>query len=207
MKRSLLFDELVVELEALGDQPVRTAFLARGIHAIAEVARRLNASELGAAVASPTNASALMTALAQPGAIGLLKSDDPLAGARLRGILSRERLLAAEGGVLGVEEVASLLHMTRQAVDKRRAAGKLIAVSVGRRGYLYPAWQFVDAGLLHGLEDILEILADEPPLAQIGFFLSQSDALGDERPLDLLRRGDLEPVRRSARLLGDQGPA
>lgn len=35
-------------------------------------------------------------------------------------------LLDAEGGVTSVEGVATLLHITRQAVDKRRRAGRLI---------------------------------------------------------------------------------
>jgi hypothetical protein len=38
--------------------------------------------------------------------------------------------------------------MSRQAVEKRRKAGRLIGVSLGRRGFGYPAWQFAERGRL-----------------------------------------------------------
>src|SRR5690606_41693050 len=60
-------------------------------------------------------------------------------GARLRGLRMRARLLAAEGGTLSSTEVADLLGITRQAVNKRRKAGRLIGLATGRRGYAYPA--------------------------------------------------------------------
>jgi hypothetical protein len=129
------------------------------------------------------------------------------AAARLRGVRAREGLLATEGGMLGAEKVAALLGISPAAVNKRRAAGKLLAVEVGRRGYQYPAWQLADGRVLGGMEQILGLLAEHPPLARLRFFLSGNDRLGGRRPLDLLRKGETAPVRKAARTFGEQGAA
>ncbi len=194
------------QLHQFEGEPLRAAFLARGIEALTQVAARLDRSELGKVIASPSDAAALVAALMQPGAVGLF-GPEPLLPARLRGLQARDALLAAEGGPLGAKEVGALLRISRQAVDKRRAANKLLAVEIGRRGYLYPAWQFAADGVLPGLEDILALLEEHPPLAKIRFFLSGNHRLRGERPLDRLRRGDLEAARRAARVFGEQGAA
>jgi hypothetical protein len=198
--------EAAAQLHRFEDQPLRASFLARCIHALADVAERLDAHELGNAVASASNAATLVTGLTQPGAMGLFDTGQ-LTGARLRGLRARDALLSAEGGTLGADEVGAVLRISRQAVDKRRAAGKLLALKVGRRGYLYPAWQLVEEGTLAGFEEILALVAEHPPLAQIRFFLSGSHRLGGDRPLDRLRRGDVESVKRAARAFGEQGAA
>ena len=54
---------------------------------------------------------------------------------RLRGLRAKRELIEAEGGVWTVDQVARHLHLTRQAVDKRRRAGRLIGLDVGRRGF------------------------------------------------------------------------
>lgn len=184
-------------------QPLRARFLARSIVALTKIAERLDKRELAKAMASPSAADGLYTALTQPGAIEILQGG-PLSAARLRGVQARNAMLAAEGGTLASDEVAELLHLSRQAVDKRRTSGKLLAVEVGRRGFRYPAWQFGEGASLPGLEEILSLLHAHPPLAQMRFFLSGDHALGGARPLDLLRRGDLSPVRRAARVFGEQ---
>lgn len=55
-----------------------------------------------------------------------------------RGLRRRETLLPVEGSALSAEKAASALGIIRQGVDERRRAGRLLAVTVGRRGYLYP---------------------------------------------------------------------
>lgn len=193
----------VSELQRFEDQPLRARFLARSIGALAKIVERLDKRELATAMASPSAASALFTALTQPGAIEILEGG-PLTAARLRGVQARDALLAAEGGTLASDDVAELLRISRQAVDKRRASGKLLAVELGRRGFRYPAWQFGDTDLLPGMEETLKLLDGHPPIAQMRFFLSGDHALGGERPLDLLRRGDLSQIRRAARVFGQQ---
>lgn len=198
--------EAVEQLHEFDAEPLRAAFMARGLEALTQVARRLTAAELGKAVASRTTTATVLTAFAQPSVAGLL-GEDPLAPARLRGVRARDALLAAEGGPLTAEEAGARLHISRQAIDKRRLGGQLLALTLGRRGYSYPAWQFVDEGLLPGLPEILALLEEHPPLAKLRFFLSGNVRLGGDRPLDRLRRGDLDPVRRAARTFGEQGAA
>jgi len=96
--------------------------------------------------------------------------DDPLAEARLAGLRSKTFLLQAEGGAVPVEEAAAMLGLTRQAVDRWRRAGKLIGLTMGRRGYLYPAWQFGEHGTIPGLEETLAALDSFGPWSQVSWF-------------------------------------
>jgi hypothetical protein len=101
---------------------------------------------------------------------------------------ARRRLLEAEGGTVTAEELGGMLGITRQAVDKRRRAGKLLAVEVQGRGFRYPAWQIHGGELLHGLEEVLRVLAPDSPSVHLQFFLLPCHGLEGKRPLDLLRR-------------------
>jgi biotin operon repressor len=132
---------------------------------------------------------------------------DPLAKARLRGVFAQRELLDAEGGTLSAAEIAKALGVTRQAIDKRRKAGQLLALEVGKRGYLYPAWQLAEPGLLPGLAQVLSSLPADSPWATARFFLSGNDRLRGRRPLDVLRKGDVDVVVRAAAAFGEQGAA
>jgi hypothetical protein len=137
----------------------------------------------------------------------VLPTDDPLARARLRGVIAMRELLSGDGGALTGSEVAELLGISRQAVDKRRKTGQLLAVELQRRGLLYPAWQFVEAGMLPGFIDILAALRAHDPWAQARFFVTRNDRLRGRRPLDVLRKGEIEPVVRAAEGFGEHGAA
>ena len=96
--------------------------------------------------------------------------------------------------------------MSRQAVGKRRRAGKLIAVQTGRRGYEYPACQFEDTGAIDNLEEVLGAFADDiDAWMQLAFLINPNESLGGESPLDLLRRGEVGAVARAARTHGEHG--
>src|SRR5260370_32595184 len=181
---------------------LKAAFLQRARAAVEEVADRLQANELQQAVAAPTRAGSILVALSHPSVVGILTPDDPLAKARLRGIQPRDELLAQDGGTFSSVEVAKRLRITRQAVDQRRKSGQLLAVGVGRRGYLYPARQFDEAGVRSGFAEILAALRHHPPLAQARFFLSGNHRLDGQRPLDRLRSGDTSHALRRARAFG-----
>jgi hypothetical protein len=127
--------------------------------------------------------------------------------ARARGIEARDQLIHAEGGSWPVEEVAKYLGLTRQAVDKRRKANKLIGLALGRHGYLYPSWQFSKNGTLPGLEDVLQELRRHDPWAQVIFMLSPNDRLDGTPPLRALREGRIDDVKRAASLFGEHGAA
>jgi len=130
----------------------------------------------------------------------------PLLPALLRGVKERRTLLQAEGGSLSGEQVATALGISRQAVDKQRQRGRLLAVRE-RAAWRYPAWQLADGGALPGLPEILRILHGQSPWTILAFLLSRNARLGSRRPLDLLRRGSVDPVSRAAEAYGEHGAA
>lgn len=147
--------------------------------------------------------STLLEFLEHPRVQAQLMQDDPLAPARARGIRAQERLVNAEGGSMTAVQVADALHITRQAVDKRRKAGKLIGVTLGRRGNLYPSWQIG----LEGLEPVLDQLSGYSPWAKLAFMLTPNNWLDGETPLVALRQGRTAASLNAARMYGEQAGA
>jgi hypothetical protein len=186
---------------------LRSAFVARALNALSEIVPGLDDAELGRAVGAATDRAVLLRALASSSAASPTPAADPLAAARVRGLQARDRILAAEGGTLTVGEVAAHLRISRQAVDKRRAAGKLIGLDMGRHGYGYPAWQFGERGLLPGLDRVLAELRVVDPWMRAGFFLGGDPRLDRDTPLDRLRRGDVDAAVHAARAYGQHGGA
>ncbi|MCA9864518.1 MAG: hypothetical protein KC432_15905 [Thermomicrobiales bacterium] len=142
---------------------------------------------------------ALGRLLEHPDLLSGLRVVDPLAPARLRGLAVKRQLLDMEGGAVSSQQMATLLGISRQAVDKRRKRGTIIGLDLGRRGYAYPVWQ-VD---LPGLAEVLATLDDVSPWAQAGFFLAPNAWLADRTPLAALRAGEKDAVLRAASLYGE----
>ena len=84
--------------------------------------------------------------------------EDKLARAVVRGLEARQQLAEAEGGSLSSEEAARLLRISKTAVLKRLAAGRLLAWREERlQAARFPRWQFDEHGqVLAGLEDVLD---------------------------------------------------
>lgn len=150
--------------------------------------------------ATTSRLQTLLHFLEQPEVLAELTAQDPLAQARIGGLRAKQQLLTAEGGTCTAEQLAQLLGISRQAVDKRRRKGTLIGVSLGRRGYAYPVWQ-VD---LDGLDAVLQAMHDFGPWMQLGFMLSHNAVLEDETPLAVLRRGEVERVLEAVDMIGEQ---
>ncbi len=184
---------------------MRAAFLARALNALARLTPELGERALGDAAGAPSDYAVLLRALEAPDALAVLRRDDPLAPARIRGLKARAQLLEAEGGTLTAEQVAALLNITRQAVDKRRRAGRLLALSTGRRGCAYPAWQFGPEGVLPGFEEVLAALTVRGPWTQAAFFLGGNLYLDGETPLAELRRRNVAAASRAASAYGEHG--
>lgn len=197
--------EAMAQIVRVSERPVQSAFLARALNALARVTSKLGDETLGSAAGASSDFAVLMQALEEPASLDVLLEADPLAEARLRGLEIRERLLQAEGGTLSVEHVAKLLGITRQAVDKQRRAGRLLALPIGHHRYAYPAWQLDLSGMLPGLKEVLEELDTEDPWTRVAFFLGENSYLDGVRPLDELRRGNVHAVQRAAWFLGKNG--
>jgi hypothetical protein len=148
-----------------------------------------------------------ISALTAPELLAELAPTDPLAGARLRGMKVKHELLYSDGQPLRSEEVAQLLGISRQAVDKRRNKGQLLAVSLGKRGYFYPLWQFHDGGVLPGLDLVLAALAKFDAWTQLMFIKTGDLRLDHLTPLECLLAGNIDTVITAAAGYSEPNPA
>jgi hypothetical protein len=181
--------------------------MARALAALEDLAGHLDPRAMGLLAEPASGYGVLLGALEQPRALDALRREDPLAAARVRGLRMREEMLNAEGGVVGASEMAARLHITRQAVDKRRRAGKLLAVELGRRRWLYPAWQVQDGQVLPGLERVLAALSEWSGWVKLGFLLSGDRRLGGDSALHALRMGRVDEAVAAADAYGEHGAA
>lgn len=194
---------LVPEFTNTGKSPVQQIFLVRAIRALLRLTEEVSLEE---ATAAPTDYDLLLALLQMPEVIQVLPSRDPLAEARIRGLIAKQELLQVEGGVVSSEEAGQILGIKRQAVDKRRLSGKLIALPAGR-AYVYPVWQFIPGKTLPGLEKVLQCLQVRDPWMQAAWMINSNSRLNERSPLELLREGNLEVVIDAAKIYGEQGAA
>jgi hypothetical protein len=188
------------------EPPLMRTLMMRAIQAVLEFTSLSEDSAVNA-TAAPTNLAVLIRALSSGELLEDLQKAEPLAPAFIRGIETKRRLIEEHGGTWTVGQVATNLGITRQAVEKRRRMGKLIAVSTGRHGYRYPVWQFSESGTIPGLEEVLNVLASHDEWMQMAFFLESDPLLDGEAPLSVLRTGRLNQVLNSALTYGEHGAA
>lgn len=205
-KRGTNIENAIQQVRDAGDSAGREAFVARVLYALARVAATVDEDDLTRAAGAPSDFDALLQALESPAALTAL--DTPLAAARLRGLRYRQQLMSAEGGIVSAGQAAELLGVTRQAIDKRRRSGRLLAVSTGRRGYAFPVWQFDEQhGTLPGVERIFAALREHDPWMQLSFMLNPNPGLKERTPVQALRDGELDAVERVAQHFGEHGAA
>jgi hypothetical protein len=150
------------------------------------------------AAESGTDAGALAEIASGAAAGSAVEALDPEAELVARGARRKAELIALAGGLLSAGEAAARLRISRQAVDKRRRAGRLIAVPRGRE-HGYPAAQFTDDGLVLGLDDCLGALGYDSPWMRLEWLLVPDAVLGGASPLDALRAGRADDVLAAAR--------
>lgn len=119
-------------------------------------------------------------------------------------------ILRSEGGVVTASQMGKLLGISRQGVDQRRRAGKILGFRDTGREYLYPAWQVRDGKPLPGLERVLAALraGEHDGKAQFLFFLPGRARLDGRSALDVLREGSptgIADVELAARGYLEQG--
>lgn len=102
-------------------EPLREAFLRRSMNVISRIAAQADEKTLANALAAATDVGALARALGDTDAVGASVVEiEPLAPLIARNAEHRIELLAVAGGSLSSSEVAALLGISRQAVEKRR---------------------------------------------------------------------------------------
>src|ERR1700722_6102820 len=121
------------------------AFCTRILRAVKDLEADLTNTLIDEATAAPTDNLVMIEALSSAPWLSDLAAQDPIVAAKLRGFELRQELLKKAEGVLSSGKVAELLKLSRQGVDKRRAANQLLALTQGRRGYSYPSFQFENA--------------------------------------------------------------
>lgn len=118
---------------------------------------------------------------------------DPFELARKRGATLAAEIFSGEE-MLSSLKFGELLGISRQAVDKRRKAGELLAMQGATRGFKYPAWQVTGEGqVLAGLKDVLEISGQDDWAAYRVLVSEYPDGSG-EPVFEKLRQGQSKPV-------------
>jgi hypothetical protein len=181
------------------------AFYTRVLRAVKSLEDDLTNARIDEATAAATDHLVMLEAVSSAPWVAELVSDDSVVAAKLRGLKLRQQMLETSGGTLTSEQVAKVLGISRQAVDKRRSSNQLLALTQGRRGYSYPSFQFDEGKTLKGLEEVLGKLSALDPWMQLNFFTTAHERLGGKTPIKALQDGLLEGVSRVAGGYGEQG--
>ena len=195
-----------VRLTVEKETPLMQVFMMRAINAVLRFTELSEDSIIDAAK-SPSDLDVLVKGLLASPIVEDLKAVEPLAPAFIRGYEAKHKLIEEHGGTLSAEKVGEILGITRQAVEKRRQMGKLLALTIGRHGYRYPVWQFNESGSLPGLEQVLSVLAGHDQWMQTAFFVSRNPRLNNRTPIEMLERGEIERVLDVASVYGEHGGA
>ncbi len=173
----------LAHLQELG--PERRRSLARGLRGAVEDYRARPAADPFAEVDEPLDEEQAVAAV--------LWAD--LEAEENRARLLQESVSAAEAG--------RLTGRSRQAVERQRHDGRILALRVGRQ-WRYPAWQFdVDGpgGVVPCLPEVVARLFRSPAGAA-AWLTAPRPELDGNTPLSRLQRRDAEPVLRLAEQLG-----
>lgn len=197
------WERAVAKAKQLGAESMKGVVITRSLEAIIKCVEAADSENLKEIASAPTNYEVLLRQLT--GCLDVLRGEDSLAEARLRGLKMKEDLLKRAGGAMNADQAGKLLNLTRQAVDKRRKARKLVAIEFGKRGYLYPAFQF-DEQLIDLMEQVLERIDSRVEnWSLLAFFLNGNAYLNGASPVELMRKSKIEEVLRAAHAYGSQG--
>ncbi|EJC63768.1 hypothetical protein Rleg5DRAFT_0464 [Rhizobium leguminosarum bv. viciae WSM1455] len=184
---------------------IRTAFLRRATSALERISANVPAKDLADALSAPTDAGSLAQLLSRSDMVGAAINDlDPLVPALARNVEHRQNLIERAGGTMSAEDAGRILGISRQAVDKRRRAGTLLAVREGS-DWRYPLCQLDQGEVIAGISDVVRGFAAAGPWIALDFLLAPDTALGGRTPLQALRDGDREAVRRLIRIETSDG--
>lgn len=187
-------------------QALARTFLERSTRMLERLSAAAPANVLQQALAAPSDVGGVATLLSNLAPLDLdLSPIDPLVEALARGVKAKRDLLRRAGGGLTATQAAAALGISRQAVDKRRLRGTLLAVPNGSGDYLYPACQFDTGGVVPNLEEALKAFQIRDPWTQLSVLISKAPSLSMRTPIAALRAGDLDRVRATLDSFGEQG--
>jgi hypothetical protein len=195
-----------VRLTVENETPLMQVFMMRAINAVLRFTE-LSEDSIVDAAKSPRDLDVLVKGLLASPIVEDLKAIEPLTPAFIRGYEAKRKLIEDHGGTLSAEKVGEVLGISRQAVEKRRQAGKLLALTIGRHGYRYPVWQLNESGTLPGLEQVLRVLSSHDQWMQTAFFVSKNPRLNNRTPKEMLEAGEIERVLNAASVYGEHGAA
>jgi hypothetical protein len=198
-------DRIRGRLLMIPDDAASKIFFERAFDAVIQIGQMLPATALEETATANNNVLLMLRALQRPEILPELERYEPLASPFLQGLQAQQELLKEAGGLMSTEQVAELLGVSRQAVDKRRVNGKLIAIAQGGRGVGYPTCQFANRRSVTGLDHVLEALSGLDPWMQLTFLVSPNLQLGGRKPIDLMRKGELGLVLEAADCFGEHG--
>jgi DNA-binding response OmpR family regulator len=132
-------------------------------------------------------------------------SEGRWAQALLRGAQVKRELLEAAGGSLSVNQVGTLLGISRAAVDKRRRQGALLGLKLPSGDITYPAAQFSKDDVLPGLPEILGSFRIQDAWMQLDVLLAHDESQSGRTLFEALAHGDVEVVKSRVSSFGDQG--
>lgn len=121
----------------------------------------------------------------------------------LRPFLSNKHPIELEGEIIGVEEAARRLKVSRQTIYDWIEARRLIGWKITRQGLQIPAEQIIAEGeLTPGLERVLKLIPE--PRAAWRFLSSESSHFElPQRPIAALKTGQVESVLVAAGAWGE----
>jgi hypothetical protein len=175
---------------ALGRQsPIRDAFIKRSAHVIERLAERADEATLVEAMAAPTDFGTLARVLTDVGVIGTAVTElDPDALDLANEIDRRDKLVLRNGGMLSAEEAGQLLHIGRQAVDKRRRNKTLLAIRQAG-DWFYPRAQFHEHEVIPGIPEIIKGFEASGPWVTLEFVVTADAVLDGLTPREALLKG------------------
>lgn len=176
-----------MRVEVEGASPLQRAFFQRVMAGLARFAKGGD-DALEAALGASTDVGTLAYVASELAASPAVAELDPTAALLAEGAKVKQELLDRAGGGLGVNDVAAILGISRQAVDKRRRAHRLIAVPHGQ-DYAYPAAQFDGDGLVPGLDRALRAMPIQDPWMRLEWLITEDENLDGVTPRDALRAG------------------
>jgi hypothetical protein len=128
--------------------------------------------------------------------------EDSFRLARMRGETAKLEILNEVGPMLGLQQAAELLSVSKQAVHKRLQNKSLFGIKY-QDVIRIPAWQIRDAEVVPGIAGVLKAL-DTTDWGKLLFLHTANMQLHGRKPKDLILEGKGELVAQLALQFGEQ---